>query len=129
MKVARTSRLDSEYQREIAAILNGALKNKCPELKGLISVTSASVAPDLKTAKIFVSIYSGTAEEKNQTFSLIRENAGYIRHELSQTMRMRTVPALTFVLDNSMEYGAHMEELFSKIHKNEEKKEENDEEK
>ena len=58
MKVSRTSRLDSEYRRAISDILNGSLKNRCPSLRGLISVTGASVAPDLKTARIFVSVYA-----------------------------------------------------------------------
>ena len=50
------------------------------------------------------------------TFGLkLQENAGFIRHELSQVMRMRTVPALTFRMDGSMVYGAKMDELFKKI--------------
>ncbi len=124
MKVSRTSRLDSEYQKAIASILNGSLKNKCPDLSGLISVTKASVSPDLKNARVFISIYNKDEAAKSNTFKTIRENAGFIRHELAQVMRMRTVPFLQFVLDNSMEYGAHMEELFSKIHKQDTKNEE-----
>ena len=121
MKPTRTQRLDSEYQREIAAILSGALKDKCPDMKGLVSVTKADVASDLKTAKIYVSIFAKTEEDKNFTFSVICENAGFIRHELSQVMRMRTVPFLQFVLDGSMEYGSHMDEVFAKLHKDENK--------
>ncbi|MGN0822182.1 MAG: 30S ribosome-binding factor RbfA [Candidatus Gallimonas sp.] len=117
MKNSRTQRLDSEYRREIATILSGALKNKEPEMKGLVSVTSADVAPDLKTAKIYVSVYAANAEEKARTLSLIRENAGFIRHELAQVMRMRTVPVLSFYEDESMEYGSKMDELFRKLHK------------
>lgn len=124
MKVSRTSRLDSEYQKTIASIINGSLKNKCPDLSGLISVTKASVSPDLKNARVFISIYAKDEAVKSNTFQNIRENAGFIRHELAQVMRMRTVPFLQFVLDNSMEYGAHMEELFSKIHKQDTQNEE-----
>lgn len=116
MKPTRTDRLDSVYQKEIAAILQGPLKNRVPTLKGLISVTAADVAPDLKTAKIFLSIYAVTPEEKRETFALIRENAGFIRRELAAVMRMRTVPQLTFLEDGSMEYGSKMDELFRKLH-------------
>ena len=112
----RTDRLDSEYRKEISAILSGALKNKEPDLKGLVSVTEADVAPDLKTAKIFVSVYSVSPEEKAQTLALIRENAGFIRRELSRVMRTRTVPALTFLEDTSMEYGQKMDDIFAKLH-------------
>ena len=114
MKVSRTSRLNGEYQKEISAILP-RVKDKNPDLKGLISVTETDVAPDLKTAYVYVSIYSVNEEQTANTFALLQENAGFIRHELAQVMRMRTVPALTFRMDKSMSYGAKMDELFKKI--------------
>ncbi len=116
MKVSRTSRLNGEYQKEISEILR-LVKDRNPELKGLISVTEADVAPDLKTAIVYVSIYGASEEETKRSFALLQENAGFIRHELSQVMRMRTVPALTFRMDKSMEYGSKMDELFKKIKK------------
>ena len=114
MKVSRTSRLNGEYQKEISVILR-RLKDKAPNLKGLISVTETDVAPDLKTAIVYVSIYGASDEETKRSFQILQENAGYIRHELSQVMRMRTVPALTFRMDGSMGYGAKMDELFKTI--------------
>ncbi|MBQ2701481.1 MAG: 30S ribosome-binding factor RbfA, partial [Clostridia bacterium] len=116
MKVSRTSRLNGEYQKEVSEIIR-KMKDKAPDLKGLISVTEADVAPDLKTAYIYVSIYGKNEEESKRTFEVLQENAGYIRHELSQVMRMRTVPALTFRMDRSMEYGSKMDELFKSIKK------------
>ena len=113
----RTERLDSEYRKEISAILSGALKNKEPALKGIVSVTEADVAPDLKTAKIYLSVFATSPEEKENTLAIIRENAGFIRRELAKIMRMRTVPALTFLEDKSMEYGQKMDDIFSKLHK------------
>ncbi len=117
MKVSRTSRLDSEYQKEIASIISKELKNREPQLSGIISVTEADVAPDLKTAKIFLSIYAKNEEKKAESFALIVKNAGYIRHCLSQRMRMRTVPVLTFCLDGSMEYGSKIDELLKQVAK------------
>ena len=114
MKVSRTSRLNGEYQKEISEIIR-RLKDRTSELKGLVSVTEADVAPDLKTAIIYVSIYGVNEAETKRSFEVLQENAGYIRHELSQVMRMRTVPALTFRMDGSMVYGAKMDELFKKI--------------
>lgn len=114
MKTSRTSRLNGEYQREISEIIRH-LKDRAPDFKGLVSITEADVAPDLKTAKIYVSIYASTEAEKVRSFEILQENAGYIRHQLSQVMRMRTVPALTFLWDGSMTYGAKMDELFKKI--------------
>lgn len=114
MKVSRTSRLNGEYQKEISVILR-RLKDRDPQIKGLISVTETDVAPDLKTAYVYVSIYGLSEEETKRVFASLQENAGYIRHELAQVMRMRTVPALTFRMDGSMTYGAKMDELFKKI--------------
>jgi ribosome-binding factor A len=114
MKVSRTSRLNGEYQKEISVILR-RLKDKAPDLKGLISVTEADVAPDLKTAIVYVSIYGTNEAETKCSFQLLQENAGYIRHELAQVMRMRTVPSLTFRMDGSMVYGAKMDAIFKGI--------------
>ncbi len=111
MKVSRTSRLNGEYQKEISVILR-RLKDRAPDLKGIISVKEADVAPDLKTANIYVSIYGAGEQDTKRSFEILQQNAGYIRHELSQVMRMRTVPALTFKMDGSMSYGSKMDELF-----------------
>ena len=115
MKISRTSRLNGEYQKEISEIIRVQVKMREPDLKGIVSVTEADVAPDLKTAKIYISIYASSEEEKLRSFDAIQRNAGFIRHELSQVMRMRTVPSLTFLWDGSMTYGAKMDELFKKI--------------
>ena len=114
MKVSRTSRLNGEYQKEISVILR-RVKDRNPELKGLISVTETDVAPDLKTAYVYVSIYGLDENGTKESLAILQNSASYIRHELSQIMRMRTVPALTFRLDKSMVYGAKMDELFKKI--------------
>ena len=117
MKGQRGDRVDSEYRREISSVITGALKNKEPELKGIISVTAADVAPDFKTAKIYVSVYAKDGEEELRSFEIIKENAGFIRHELSLVMRTRTVPRLTFLRDGSMEYGSKMDSILSELHK------------
>ena len=111
MKVSRTSRLNGEYQKEISVILR-RVKDKNPTMKGLISVTETDVAPDLKTAYVYVSIYGVNETEAMETLKTLQSNAGFIRKELSQVMKMRTVPAVTFRLDGSMGYGAKMDELF-----------------
>ena len=120
----RTDRVDGELQREIAAIISGELKNREPALKGLISVTEVDAAPDFKTAKVYVSIYAASDEGKKTSLAVLRANAGLVRHELSKVMRMRTVPAITFLEDKSMAYGSHMDELFASLHKDEDKEDE-----
>ncbi|MBR4943326.1 MAG: 30S ribosome-binding factor RbfA [Clostridia bacterium] len=114
MKVSRTSRLNGEYQKEISEIIR-LNKDRMFGVKGLISITEVDVAPDLKTAIVYVSIYGVGEEETKTSFAALQEQAGFIRHQLSQVMRMRTVPALTFRMDGSMVYGAKMDALFKSI--------------
>ncbi len=115
MKPARTQRLNSEFRRAVSEILAGPLKNREPSLCGIISVTEASVSPDLKTAKIYVSILTADGADKAADFRILKENAGFVRHELAQRMQMRTVPQLTFLEDGSMEYGSRMDALLSEL--------------
>ena len=121
MKPSRTDRLNSEYQRAVSQVIAGQLKDKEPDLKGIVSVTEADVAPDLKTAKIYVSIFATSPEEKKRTFSVLRENAGFVRKELARVMTSRKVHALTFLEDGSMEYGSKMDAIFAELSKEEDK--------
>lgn len=131
MKVPRTQKLAGEFQKEISKIISGELKNRELSLSGIISVTEVDVAPDLKTAKVFISIYTKDPEKKQQSYEIIKANAPYIRHLLSERMYIRTVPALTFLLDGSFEYGARIDELLKQVEKDlpkeEEKEEDNNE--
>ena len=115
MKGLRKERLASEFQKAVYEVISRRLRDRVPQLSAIISVTGADVAPDLKTAKIYVSIYDTSEEKKLASFETIKENAGFIRHELAGMLRIRTVPALTFILDGSMEYGAHIDEILNKL--------------
>ena len=115
MKGLRGERLASEFQKAVYEVISRRLRDRVPQLSAIISVTGADVAPDMKTAKIYVSIYDTSEEKKLASFETIKENAGLIRHELAGMLRIRTVPALTFILDGSMEYGAHIDEILNKL--------------
>ena len=115
MKGLRGERLASEFQKAVYEVISRRLRDRVPQLSAIISVTGADVAPDLKTAKIYVSIYDTSEGKKLASFETIKENAGFIRHELAGMLRIRTVPALTFILDGSMEYGAHIDEILNKL--------------
>jgi ribosome-binding factor A len=114
MKV-RGERLSGEFQKEISSIISRQLKNNYPELSTIISVTEADVAPDLKSAKIYISIFDTNEQRAKDSFNIIKDNAGFIRHELSLVMRLRTVPELRFSLDTSMAYGAKIDKILHDI--------------
>ena len=115
MKGLRGERLSSQFREEIYNVIATDLKNKYPQLSAIISVISADVAPDLKSCKVFASIYDLNEEKRRESFKIIVENAGYIRHALSQVLRIRTVPELRFHLDDSMEYGDKIDKLLKGI--------------
>lgn len=115
MKGNRGERLSSQFREEIYKVISYDLRNKYPNLSAIISITEADVAPDLKTAKIYVSIFDTDAQRKAESFDILRANAGYIRHSLSQVLRLRTVPELKFIIDDSMEYGNKIDKLLKSI--------------
>ena len=86
MQNMRGKRLSGEYQKAVYEIISTKLKYKTSEVKGLVSVTKADVSPDLKSAKIYISVYGKNREEEAATFAEIQKHAGFIRHELAQVM-------------------------------------------
>lgn len=115
MKGMRGERLASQFQQEIHGVIALKLRNKYPQLSAIISVTQADIAPDLKSAKIYISIFDTDENKKRESFELIKQNAGFIRHELSKVLRIRVVPELRFILDASMEYGAKIDKLLETL--------------
>ncbi len=120
MKSLRGERLSAEYQKAVYEVISTKLKDKTDRIKGIVSVTKADVSPDLKNAKIWISVFARNAQESADTFSAIEEHAGFIRYELAHRMQMRTVPELHFVWDDTMEYGDKIDRLIKEIHKGEE---------
>ena len=115
MKNNRGKRLSGEFQKEISSVIMQKLKNRHPELSAIISVTESDVAPDLKSAKIYISIFDVNEEKRQLSFEIIKQNAGYIRHELAMVMRLRTVPELRFILDESMEHGSKIDRILEDL--------------
>ncbi len=105
-------RVNSEVQREMSMIIREDLKD--PRIHPLTSVTAAEVTPDLKYAKIYVSVM-GDEEARQKTVEGLKKSASYARHQLASRMNLRNTPELTFVLDNSIEYGVNMSKKIDEI--------------
>lgn len=115
MKSKREERLSGEFQKEIYSVINAKVRAKNPEISAIISVTEVDVAPDLKSAKVYISVFDKDESRAKTTLKTIADNAGFIRHELSQVMRLRTVPELRFITDGSMEYGEKIDKILSEL--------------
>ena len=81
MKGLRGERLASQFREEIYNVISHKLRNRHPELSAIISVTQADVAPDLKTAKVYVSIFDPDAARKQASFEILKES--YIQDIIS----------------------------------------------
>lgn len=107
----RLNRINEELKKEISHVLTSELKN--PNVTGLLSVTRAKITPDLKYAKVYVSVLNSKNLEK--TMQGLKDSAGFIRSQVAKTVNLRITPELIFELDDSMEYGAKIDNILKEI--------------
>ena len=113
MKSNRVEKLNSEFRKIIYEIIRNDLN--VPNITEMFSVTEVDVSPDIKNAKVYISVYSTNEEKKKATFLAIKENASKIRRGLSSKMRIKYVPELTFFEDSALEYGNKIDKILSTI--------------
>lgn len=114
-------KINEEVMRELADIIRRKLKD--PRVSNFCSVMSVEVAPDLKTAKAYISVL-GNQDDLQKTIDGLKSSAGFIRHELARTVNLRNTPEIEFIPDSSIAYGVHMSQLIDEVNHKEE--EEND---
>ncbi len=102
----RIGRINEEVQRELAALIPTV---KDPRVTGMISVTAVDVTPDLKFAKVYISVLD--KEDSGQVLKGLKSAAGYLRRELGRSLNLRHTPELNFFRDDSMAKGAHILEM------------------
>ena len=107
----RHERLEQDVKIALSDIIMNEVKE--PSVTGLISVTDVKITPDQKYAKVYVSIYG--KGNKNKVIEALKKATGFIKKELGRRVRMRNMPDITFELDNSMEYGEHMDKVIKEV--------------
>lgn len=112
----RSNRVGEEIKKELSLMIRDEMKD--PRIKGLISITHVEVTNDLRYAKVYISIMA-TPEEKTLTLQTLEKAAGYLRSELAKRLQIRFTPELLFKFDDSIEYGAKINEILSGINKKE----------
>ena len=116
MSENRTRRVAEQIKKDVSQIIRTELKD--PRIAGITSVTGVEVTKDLRYASIYVSIY-GDNEERETTLKILESASGFVRTEISRRIRLRYVPELSFHLDNSIEYGNHIENIIKSLKKDE----------
>jgi len=101
----RIGRINEEIQRELASLIR-TVKDPRVADAGMVSVTAVEATPDLKYAKIYISVLDKSASA--QTLKGLKSASGYLRRELGRALNLRNTPELTFVRDDSIDKGAHI---------------------
>lgn len=108
----RIERLNRLIRDEISELLRRQVKD--PRLSGFITVTRVSTSPDLRHAKIFISII-GNEDEKKECLKGLAAASGFLRRELSLRLTLRRTPELSFHYDDSIDQGTHVLQLITQV--------------
>ncbi len=108
----REQKINSEVKRLIGNIINNEIRD--PHVPSMCSVISVKIGNDLKHAKVNVSFLDTEADPKT-AIKALNNASGFIRHRLGDLMTTRTVPQITFVYNQSIEYSIKINELLNKV--------------
>ncbi len=108
----KNTRINQEVMKELSVLISREVKD--PRIALMTSVTACEVAPDLKTAKVFVSVL-GDETVKADTLKGLKSAAPFLRSSLARNLNLRNTPELKFVIDDSIEYGIHMSKIIESM--------------
>ena len=114
----RVEKVQELIKQEVSKMVLQELKD--PRLSsGLITVTQVEATGDLRSAKIYVSLM-GSENQIKEAWAGLNSSLGFIRREIGKRIRLHFTPELTFMVDKSLDYSAHIQELLLKIKQDEE---------
>ena len=119
----KNTRINGEVQRELSRIISREIKD--PRIAPMTSVVDAVVTSDLKQCKAYISVL-GNEEAQENTMAGLKSAVGYVRRQLAKELNLRNTPEITFVLDQSIEYGVRMSKLIDEVTKNMPEEQEDD---
>ena len=116
--------IEGKRQKQVAAVLEKELNDIFQRLGltmldgGMISIASVKITPDLFDARIYLSFFK--VNNPSTTLKFIQDKSWEIKKELTARVRhqLRSMPQLTFYIDDTLEYVDKMEQLFKEIKKN-----------
>ena len=107
----KTERIGSNLVKEISYILATEIKDQ--DIK-FVTITDCKVTNDLSFAKVYYTVLDQS--RKKETDAALKSASGYIRHLLHDRVDIRYIPELTFMYDESIEYGKKIENIIEEIH-------------
>ena len=112
----RTERIDELLRQEIGEIVAREVRD--PRV-GFVTITSVETSPDLRHAKVWVSVI-GQPDERNATLAALRRAMPFVRHELGTRLRLKRIPDLHVQLDDTAERGTRILQLLTELERGEE---------
>lgn len=113
------TRINQEVQKVLAEVIRGEIKD--PRISPLTSVVAVDVAKDLKTCKAYISVLGGE-KARQDTYQGLRSAEGFIRSCLAKKINLRNTPTITFIIDQSIEYGVNMSKRIDDVMKADQEK-------
>ena len=110
----RIGRINEEIQRELAALFRTV---KDPRVHGLVSITHVETTPDLRYAKVYVSVLDKS--DVKEVIKGLKSAGGYLRRELGHALSLRYTPELVFQADDAIDKGTHILKLLNDIERKE----------
>jgi len=117
----KNTRVNIEVQRALSTLINRELKD--PRINSMTTIVATEVAPNLKTAKIYISVL-GDEDSKESTLKGLKSASSFLRGQLARELNLRHTPELTFIIDSTIEYGVNISKLIEEVNKNKEVSEE-----
>ena len=108
----RMDRVNSTLRQEISSIISTVLKD--PKLASIVSVMDVNTTKDLRSAKVYISVY-GDTDSKRTTIKALNNASGFISKNISNKLKIRSTPALKFRIDNSISDGSLLTQKISQI--------------
>lgn len=108
----KNTRINGEVQRVLAEVIRGEIKD--PRISPWTSVVSVEVAPDLKSCKVWISVL-GNEEVRQGTLAGLKSAEGFIKNRLARVVNLRNTPEITFIMDQSIEYGVNMSKKIDEV--------------
>lgn len=120
MKI-KMERVNAELAKQITKVIAENVKD--PRLgDAIVGVTKVYTTPDLKYAKVYLSIYAANDEERQEAYSTICRSKTFIRNMLKDSVQIRLLPELNFIIDDSVDYSIKIDEILNKIKKQDEQR-------
>ncbi len=110
----KLDRLSSIFSKEISKIINFDIKDSNITM---VSVTDVKISSDLSYAKVYISMV--ISKNKNTTIQALNKAKGFIKSELSKRIKVRKIPDLEFIYDDSLDKGQKIEEILKRVNKGE----------